>query len=200
MATQKVILFDLGGVLVENRGREGLTAMLPAPLETREIWLKWLQSPAVRQFERGLIPAEAFAESFLAEWQIELDSTSFINEFATWPTGLFDGAGDLLKALRARHHVACLSNTNAVHWDRLTELHSLFDSTFLSHRMGHVKPDPEAYEHTIAALGGPASRITFFDDLLPNVEAARAAGINAFHVAGFEDIAPILRREGLYPG
>jgi putative hydrolase of the HAD superfamily len=196
--SSKVILFDLGGVLVRNNGRAALAALLPAPLEADRIWLKWLSSPSVREFERGRISAEAFASGFIDEWQIRLEPSAFISEFATWPAGLFAGAEPLLRALKTRHHVACLSNTNTVHWQRLTQLHGLFDSAFLSHEMGHVKPDPEAFEFAIEKLGVAPGHIYFFDDLRPNVEAARKAGMRAFEVEDFTSIEPILRSENLY--
>lgn len=197
--TGKVILFDLGGVLIENRGREALTSMLPRPLPADEMWRKWLESEVVRQFERGQIPPDEFAARFVGEWEIGLDPATFIGEFATWPRGLYDGAEALLVRLKGAHRIACLSNTNAIHWARFPELHALFDSRFLSHEMGHVKPDREAFEHSLERLGVPGADVWFFDDLEPNVAAARAIGMNAFRVDGFGAIAPILRAERLLP-
>lgn len=198
MVTKKVLLFDLGGVLIENNGSAALAAMLPVPVEASELWRRWLASPAVRQFERGEISAQAFASAFVDEWQIELEPSAFIAAFATWPKGLFAGAEDLLRKLKARHHLACLSNTNAIHWERFPALHALFDSRFLSHEMGFVKPDRGAFEFVLARLNARPEDVFFFDDLLINVSAARKVGINAFHTETFSAIEPILRREGLH--
>jgi FMN phosphatase YigB (HAD superfamily) len=190
-------MFDLGGVLIQNNGPAALAAILPRPLETAEMWRKWLESPAVKRFERGLCSAEDFASDFVCEWGIALDPGAFIGEFGTWPIGLYEGAEALLGRLKGRHHLACLSNTNAIHWARFPSLHALFDSCFLSHEMGQVKPDPAAFDHALARLGVPAADVWFFDDLAPNVAAAREAGMNAFQVDGFGEIAPILRSERL---
>ncbi len=197
MSGGKVILFDLGGVLIENNGRAALTAMLPQPLAASEMWRLWLESPTVRQFERGRISSDEFAASFVREWDIDLEPAMFIREFATWPVGLFEGAEALLRRLKGTHRVACLSNTNAIHWQRFPQLHALFDSCFLSHEMGHVKPDREAFEYTVDKLGAAAADVYFFDDLLPNVSMAREVGMNAFQVADFAAIEPILRKERL---
>lgn len=197
MRSGKVLLFDLGGVLIENNGREALTAMMPVPLEAAEMWRKWLDSPVVKAFERGRIGAERFATEFVGEWGLRLEPSKFIGEFATWPRGLYEGAEALLAQLKGRHRLACLSNTNAIHWARFPQLHALFDSCFLSHEMGHVKPDREAFDYALGKLGVPAADVWFFDDLEPNVEAARAVGMNAFQVDGFGAIAPILRSERL---
>lgn len=200
MRAGKVILFDLGGVLIENNGQAALTAMLPQPLEAAEMWRRWLASPCVRLFERGQISAEEFAGAFVREWRIDLDPSAFIGEFATWPKGLFEGAEALLRDLKGTHHLACLSNTNAIHWQRFPQLHGLFDSCFLSHEMGHVKPDREAFDYTLERLEVAARDVYFFDDLLANVAVAREAGMNAFQVDDFAGIEPILHRERLLYG
>jgi len=192
-----VIMFDLGGVLVENHGRAELTAMLPSPLERDEIWRKWLGSPSVRSFERGMISPEQFASAFVEEWQIGLKPSAFLQAFAMWPRGLYDGAEELLQRLKESHHLACLSNTNVIHWQRFPQLHALFDSCFLSHEIGHVKPDRAVFEYALEQLNVRAGDVYFFDDLSLNVSAAREVGIKAFHVESFLELEPILRGESL---
>ena len=193
----KVVMFDLGGVLVENAGAAGLAAMLPAPLEPGELWRRWLGSPTVRAFERGLIAPEEFAAAFIDEWQLALEPAAFLEAFAGWPRGLYEGAQVLLRGLRGRHRLACLSNTNPLHWQRLTPLKGLLDACFVSHETGFVKPDREAFAHALERLDAAPQDVYFFDDLLPNVNAARRMGIRAFRVGSFAAIEPILRREGL---
>lgn len=195
----KVILFDLGGVLVESAGRAALRAQLPHMSE-REVLERWRRSRAVNLFERGQISSRTFAEEFVKEWELPLAESEFIELFGTWVTGFFDGAKALVHSLRTRHLVACLSNTNAIHWARLPDAAALFDFCFASHLTGFMKPDREAYEHALRELDVRADAVYFFDDLLPNVAAARSVGINAFHVGGFADIEPVLRTEGLVAG
>lgn len=197
MRSGRVILFDLGGVLIENSGENGLLALLPYQLSRQELWDRWLASSAVRQFERGRISAEIFAARFIEEWRLELGSAEFIEAFATWPTGFFAGAKALVRNLRAQHRVACLSNTNPVHWARFPELPELFDSNFVSHLTGFVKPDAEAYEHVLRELDVRADAVYFLDDLLQNIDAARAVGINAVHVRAYAEVEPALRAAGL---
>lgn len=197
MDNRKVMLFDLGGVLVGSGGRIVLKALLPH-LSDRQVLERWHQSRAVNLFERGQISSRAFAEEFIQEWDLQLSESEFIESFATWVTGPLDGAMSLVQSLRTQHFVACLSNTNAIHWVRMGEVRELFDSCFASHLTGLMKPDREAYEHVLHQLQVRADAVYFFDDLLPNVTAARSVGINAFHVHGFADIEPVLRAEGLY--
>ena len=48
-----------------------------------------------------------------------------------------------------------------------------------------------------ASIGVPLASILFFDDLLENVEGARAAGLNVVHVRGPVDVRDALRHEGM---
>ena len=52
-----------------------------------------------------------------------------------------------------------------------------FREIFLSSSIGLRKPDAEAYDHVVKAIGVPAERIVFFDDLAENIEGARALGL-----------------------
>ena len=198
MRSGRVVLLDLGGVLVENAGEQGLSALLPYELSRQKIWARWLASDAVRRFEGGQISPEEFAARFIEEWRLEVGPAAFIESFVTWPRGLFDGAAVLVRNLRAQHRVACLSNTNVLHWARFPELAQMFDASFASHLTGFLKPDSEAFEHVLRELDVGADSVWFFDDLLQNVEAARRAGIRALQVRTFADVEPALRAEGLY--
>ncbi len=198
MRSDRVVLFDLGGVLVENTGEQGLWSLLPYQLSREEIWARWLASDAVRRFECGQISPEVFAARFIEEWRLEVGPAAFIESFVTWPRGLFDGAAALVRNLRARHCVACLTNNNALHWARFPELPALFDASFASHLTGLLKPDPEAFEHVLRELDVRADQVYFLDDLAQNVEAARKVGMRAVQVRTFAEVEPALRAEGLH--
>ena len=55
---------------------------------------------------------------------------------------------------------------------------------------------PAAYDHVVKAIGVPASRIVFFDDLAENIEGARARGLTAVHVTSPDDVATHWPRSG----
>ena len=56
-----VILFDLGGVLIELAGVEKMLEWSKDLASTDELWRRWLHSAAVRAFETGKIGTDAFA-------------------------------------------------------------------------------------------------------------------------------------------
>jgi glucose-1-phosphatase len=60
-----------------------------------------------------------------------------------------------------------------------------------------VKPDAAAYDHVVKAIGTPAERIIFFDDLAENIDGARAYGLTAIHVKSSEDVAGALDALGI---
>jgi putative hydrolase of the HAD superfamily len=63
--------------------------------------------------------------------------------------------------------------------------------------MGLRKPEAAAYDHVVKAIGVPASRIVFFDDVAENIEGARARGLAAVHVRSPDDIARALAALGI---
>jgi glucose-1-phosphatase len=63
---------------------------------------------------------------------------------------------------------------------------------FTSHEIGHRKPQPESFEHVLRAIGVPPPEVLLFDDLEPNVEAARALGLQAVVVKGPGDVRAAL--------
>lgn len=184
-----VLLFDLGGVLVDFRGFDDLAAMVPHAGGVEAVRERWLASPAVRAFEAGKIEPAPFARSFVAEWGLALDPAEFLVRFAAWARDLYPRALELLGRLRGRHRLACLSNANALHAELYRHaLSPFFEATFFSFELGLLKPDPEIFATVVDRLGVAPARIVLFDDAEPNVRAARAAGLRAELVRGVDEL------------
>lgn len=193
------VVFDLGGVLAEFGGVARMRALARVESDD-EMWRRWLTCEWVRRFERGGCPAEDFARGVVEDWSLELSPTEFLAEFGQWLVGPLPGAQELVTDVRRRLPVACLSNTNSVHWDAGAAhwpLWGAFDHAFLSFEIGFVKPDPEAFEHVVDKLGVPAEQLLFLDDNALNVEAARAVGFTADRVVGVEEARAALRAHGV---
>lgn len=198
--TIRCVLFDLGGVLVTFRGVDRVAELLGDDEVAEEHWRKWLGSRAVRAFESGRIGSEGFAEAFVEEFGLEVTAAEVLGELAGLVGRPLAGAAELLDALRPRYRVACLSNTNALHWPRAVaelELDRRLDAAFPSFETGLLKPDPEAFEHVCRRLELAPAEILFFDDALLNVEGARAVGLAAVRAHGPADCRAELERRGL---
>ncbi len=190
-----LLLFDLGGVLLENKVFSRLQQLLPGSDDARSLRSRWLISPSVRGIELGQISPHEFAAQFIEEWGLSLAPEEFILEFSSWPTGYYPGALELLERLRERYRIGCLSNSNAVHWERFLGFEDAFDISLSSHLLGAIKPDKDAFLKALAVCKVEANDVCFFDDAEENVESAASLGIRAYHVEGTEALAELLHRE-----
>jgi putative hydrolase of the HAD superfamily len=184
-----LILFDIGGVLIEVAGVKRMLKWAPYLDSPEVMWDKWLGSPVVRDFETGRTTPQIFASQMIEAFRLPVSADRFLAEFKRWPVGLFDGSESLLRQLSATHTLGVLSNTNHIHWTlfetQMTFL-DFFHYRFASHQTGHLKPDLEAYRQAAAIAGVAPGRILFLDDNQPNVDGARQAGLSAFRVFGTE--------------
>lgn len=192
MKSPSVLLFDLGGVLIENSGFENLNRLLPQPLNSHIIKEKWLRSPSVRNFELGNISSQEFAEAFICEWSLTLSPSEFLTEFTSWPKGFYPGARELIQMLRKNYTITCLSNSNELHWEKFNGFSFGFDIALSSHLMGAIKPDHAAFSIALTECNANPNDVFFFDDSISNVKAAESMGIPSFHVDGFESLQKLL--------
>lgn len=187
----KLLVFDLGGVLIELTGIPVIMNWLNEPVSEDEIWKKWLRSPSVRNFESGRTSISEFAAGVIDELELPVGNEEFLEQFARWPLGYYEGADEFLLDLREHYSLACLTNTNPIHWNKALSqwnVEKYFHSCFASHIMGCVKPDRIIFETLLRSVPFDASEIIFFDDNILNVETAVLCGIRSFHVKGFDQL------------
>ncbi len=199
-ARPRWLLFDLGGVLVDFSGPRDLPPLLPADRVATDWKMAMAACAATDAFERGTLDLPAFADRFVRDWQLAIDADAFAQRYVAWLRGLYPGAEALLARLRAAgFRLACLSNSNAAHWtlsEPMRRLQCQLDVAISSHQLGLRKPQPEIFAVALDRLGVPARDVGYFDDLAANVAAAKAAGMQAQHVDGFEALVARLRSLG----
>ena len=193
-----VILFDLGGVLVE---------LGPSPVpahalgEDRQYPLSaWFKSASAIAFETGEIGVDEFAQALIDELGLTCGADELIDHFSAWPLGLYPGAASLLQNLKPHYRLAVLSNTNELHWPRFTGefgLGQLVDEMFASHRLGLAKPGEAIFTEVSAALAAAPASILFLDDNEPNVASAARLGFAARCVQGVAGIEQALAEFGI---
>jgi len=186
----KLILLDLGGVLVEL-GDE----LFPSSWfsEGKAFGLKeWFSSETALEFETGLISTE----KFISELKRSLDLTASYKEiftaFQKWPKGLFPSSNELIHRLKADYEVAVLSNSNEIHEAILMQefgLERQIDNIFFSHLIGCSKPHKAAFQHVLATLKFEPNEVIFFDDNSTNVLAARSIGMQAYQAFSPKDVS-----------
>lgn len=196
----EVILFDLGGVLVEFDGITPLVALSGGALSREQARKFWLLSDAVRRFEVGKCGGDEFAAAAVAELKLDIAPGPFLRQFVSWDRGPLPGALELLDALKPRYLLACLSNNNELHWRRLREETGLlekFHHCFASQEIGHMKPDRESFDHVVRQLGVAPDRILFLDDNPECVDGAQAAGMVAACARGVDGVRATLASFGI---
>jgi putative hydrolase of the HAD superfamily len=182
----ELVLFDLGGVLIEVAGVRAMLELTGIESE-EELWRRWLACRWVRRFESGGCFDTEFAAGVVADWRLELSAAAFLEAFRDWPTEPLPGAAELIAQTRANVATGCFSNTNALHWHghiAAWPMASLFDHRFLSFELGLLKPDVAAFAKVADLLEVPAGRVLFLDDNAVNVAGAAAAGFQAVRAAG----------------
>jgi hypothetical protein len=90
-----VILFDLGGVLMDFGGLQKLADLTGEP-NGPELQSRWTSSTWLQTFERGHCGIEEFAGGVVSEWGLDLSPSEFVAEFKSWSAGPFQGSVELV--------------------------------------------------------------------------------------------------------
>lgn len=194
-----LILFDLGGVLIDISGSSETMGFMKEPVSVAEFWRRWLFCSGVRAFESGQCDSERFAARVVEELDLAVTPAGFIESFKQWIKGPYSGTETLLKNLSTQISVGCLSNTNPLHWPEVSENMALgryFKHPLISYQIGMMKPDAEIFEYAVQKTGYQPSRILFFDDNEINVQSAQRCGLTALYVRGPEEATNELKKLG----
>ena len=189
------VIFDLGGVLIELDGPP--VSPHKTNLSEAAIWERWLRSNAVRKFESGACDHHEFADQLIDEFGLEIPKHQLLEDFEQWPIGFFPESEAMIQTLVGKTKLACLSNTNDLHWRRFkseSPIYDQMDHLFFSFEMGLMKPDPEIFESVQTELDIPPYQLLFLDDNQMNVDAARARGWHSEATRGPSEVAACLKQ------
>ncbi len=153
-----------------------------------------------RQHEKVEITDGDFFPARRARLGVEISDAQFLEGWNKIFAGEMPGISKLLARAARRLPLYAFSNTNNAHVEYFSgeygDVLGHFREIFLSSAIGLRKPDAEAYDHVVKAIGVPAGRILFFDDLAENIEGARHYGLAAVHVTSSNDVADALAALG----
>ena len=106
------------------------------------------------------------------------------------------GVSKLLAKAAGSFPLYAFTNSNREHeqyWSKqFSGILSNFKEVYVSSTIGLRKPEAEAYDYVVRAIGVSADRIVFFDDSRENIEGARARGLQAVHIKSGADLADAL--------
>lgn len=199
------VLFDLGGVLLEidfDRALESWSRHSRLP--PQRLRATFAFDEPFRRHETGHLSADGYFAHLRERLALECDAAAVRAGFNAILVAQIDEAVRLLDVMRPDVPRYVISNTNAVHVAQIEHafpaLLPRFDRVFTSHQIGHRKPDAAAFAHVLREIGVAAPQVLLFDDLQPNVDAARACGMQAVLVRGPGDVRAGLEERGLLVG
>ena len=196
------LLFDLGRVVLDIDFNKTLECWAGhADCESEHLVGRFARDDIYQRHEKGEISDAEFFAGLRSSLGIEISDAQFIEGWNAIFVGVMPGIAQLLARAAQRLPLYAFSNTNAAHVEHFSETYAgvlgHFREIFLSSAIGLRKPDAAAYDHVVKAIGVPASRIVFFDDLAENIEGARARGLTAVHVTSPGDVAHALAALGI---
>ena len=163
--------------------------------------LRFIRDELYRRHEKGEVSDAVFFAGLRSSLGIEISDAQFIEGWNAIFVGEMPGINQLLARAATRLPLYAFSNTNAPHVAHFSgqyaEVLGHFREIFLSSTIGLRKPDAEAYDHVVQAIGVPAERIVFFDDLDENIDGARQRGLKAVLVRSPGDVARALEALGI---
>ena len=194
----QALIFDVGGVIVPHDN-----AMLYARLAGRCAAADAMERIRGQSGKTGVgsgaISVQDLHRRMVDELGYGGDWETFADDWCCHLGLDFDMLG-LVERLAREQRVALFSNTTDVHWARVEALSGGRINRleqYLSHEIRAEKPALEAYQR-LAELGGfEPGRCLFFDDVMKNVEGARAAGFQAEQFTGQSALETLLETRGV---
>jgi len=195
-----LILFDLGGVLVEFTGIEPLIKLSGNKLTPETARRFWLESPWVKKLETGRCTTDEFTAGIIADLKLSMTADEFLQEFVSWEKGPYPGSLELLDSLKKHYRLACLTNNNEIHWKALNNMCNIykkFHKCYVSYQIGLMKPDKNVFEYVLTDMRLKGEQVLFFDDNPECVSAARSMDIDAYRVNGIKAVKKVLNDKNI---
>jgi glucose-1-phosphatase len=169
------LLFDIGRVVLDIDFNKAVTCWAGhAGCAPADLAARFVREEAYRHHEIGRIDDAAYFESLRQSLGIKLSDAQLLEGWNAIFIGEMPGISALLARASQRLPLYAFSNTNNAHVEFFPAAYAdvlvHFREMFLSSTIGLRKPDAEAYDHVVKAIGVPAQRIVFFDDLAANVD------------------------------
>ena len=197
----EALLFDLGRVVLDLDFNRVLHWGRLAGCEPAQLAQRFRRDELYQRHEKGEISDESYFAGLRSSLGVALSDQQLIEGWNAIFVGEMPGINRLLARAARRLPLYALSNTNAVHVacfaKDYVEVLGHFREIFASSTIGLRKPDAAAYDHAVKAIGVPAGRIVFFDDLAENIEGAQKRGLRTVHVSSPDDVARAFEALGI---
>jgi FMN phosphatase YigB (HAD superfamily) len=198
----KAVVFDLGGVLLDMHSDEAKRELI----ERYGLLSQGFDRLTRSSFEShprsitelamiGKVGTSEYLEAFLGECTVKDLHGLAVNRLSVVGRERATVFAIVEQLKQAGLMCCVLSNTIALHWEKLTSTDDypslgIFDHVFASHLIGCAKPEETSFSFVANALKIRMSECLLIDDTVLNVDRAMAAGWSALV---FNDAAQMQR-------
>jgi len=183
---RNIVVFDIGGVLIDWDPRHLYRKLFPADEPAME---HFLANVPTHEWNRGQDAGRSFADGARLLKLQHPDKTELIDaygaRFDEMMPGPIAGTVEIVAELHQRDTpLYVLSNFSAETFPAALERFDFlrwFRGLVISGEVGVIKPDPRIYKIMLARFAIDPHRTVYIDDVAANAEAARPFGIHGIH-------------------
>lgn len=196
------IVFDVGRVLVHWHPERAVEHVFPE----KETALAYLDRVGFYDWnlcqDAGRLMADAVEALKAAHPQEYQPLATYLDTFARTIEEPIEGSWVLMEQLRTKgHRIFGITNFASETWPIAVGLHprlgTAFEDVVVSGDEHLIKPDAKIYELLMTRNDLAPGECLFIDDSLPNVDGARAVGMEAHHFISPEGLEADLSARGL---
>lgn len=196
----KLVIFDLGGVLVKVEPQQMFRALAQETRQPIEKIQRSVADPSLLEsFELGRITPK----QFFVEVSRRLGTEWTFDQFVSSWNGILSEdtrTSWLLERLHGRYSLLVLTNTNALHDEHIRHTWPVFSRAHhwvASHQVGLRKPDEAIYRLALRQANVPPEATVYIDDIAEHIAAARRLGVRAIQMTDGMRLEDELRAVGL---
>ena len=195
------IVFDIGKVLIHYDPNLPFSRIIPDETERRWFFDHVCTHDWNLEQDRGRAWADAEAEVIARYPEREEQIRAFRLYWREMVPHAYDDSVAIMKGLiESGRDVTMLTNFAADTFQEARQIYPFLDlprGVTVSGEIGLLKPDVAIYERHAADFNLDPAASLFIDDVLVNVEGARAAGWQAVQFAGADKLKADLRQLGV---
>ena len=180
----RVVIFDLGGVLVKVEPEPIIRRLIQETGRPRQEVEQVICDEALHEaFELGRMSARRFFQEIQGKLGLGWSYEEFV---AAWNGMLAENTRvtDLLERLQPHYTLVVLTNTNILHDEHIRRHWPVFQRIqhwVASYQVGCRKPEAEIYQEALRLAGVRPEAAVYIDDRQAFVDAARRLGLRGIH-------------------
>ncbi len=179
-----IALWDLGNVVVDWDPEGILKSLAFSERQTDTVRQQLLGHSDWLDIDRGVATEVSVGQRLIAETDLTSEQVQRCFEVVRESLTDIPRSIEIMQRVKAAGiPMYVLSNMGDVNYRylRTRDYFDWFDGIVISAQEKLIKPDPDLFARVIDRYRFNASEVFFMDDSLPNIEAARAAGMQALH-------------------